>query len=270
MDRMIVNMHTVTLNLSHPKYTKLSRKEEIAVATIIRAGGPMAHAAKVKLVNANMKFVVTMARRYIAIGLPMDDLINEGAKGMMLAASRFDPAAKLRFITYAVWWIRQHLLMAAHEQVPNVQTPMLHAVKKKVKDARREQMAAAVRGAAGRETAARARGEEAARLLERYRLLRNPDSVDLIMASGYDLADSADPSAGVAAADVRAMLARHIKSLESVDQEIVQRYFGLNGLAPEPMSVIGRRLGLTHERIRQRKDRVLRLLSYRMKKEWKG
>ena len=99
----------------------LSAKEEVAIAERIKGGD---EEALTQLVQANLRFVVSVAKGYQNLGLPLSDLINEGNLGLMVAAKRFDGSKGFKFISYAVWWIRQAMMSALNKQTRAVKVPV--------------------------------------------------------------------------------------------------------------------------------------------------
>ena len=102
----------------------ISIDEEIELAQAIHRGGPEAQIAKEKLIGANLRFVVSVAKQYQHQGLSLTDLINEGNIGLIKAADKFDETRGFKFISYAVWWIRQSILQAIAEQSRIVRLPL--------------------------------------------------------------------------------------------------------------------------------------------------
>ena len=101
----------------------ISPEQEVELAQTIRKGGPEGEEAKHKLVNANLRFVVSVAKQYQHQGVPLSDLINEGNLGLMTAAERFDETRGFKFISYAIWWIRQSIISAIGEYCNIVRKP---------------------------------------------------------------------------------------------------------------------------------------------------
>ena len=101
----------------------ISPEQEVELAQTIRKGGQEGEKAKHKLVNANLRFVVSVAKQYQHQGVPLSDLINEGNLGLMTAAERFDETRGFKFISYAIWWIRQSIISAIGEYCNIVRRP---------------------------------------------------------------------------------------------------------------------------------------------------
>jgi RNA polymerase primary sigma factor len=243
-------------------YALLSRDEERELARRVRAGDADALG---RLVCANLRFVVVIAKRYQRHGVPLSDLINEGNLGLLHAARRFDETKGIKFISYAVWWIRQAIFQALAEQSRIVRVPLnraasVHRVSKR---------AAALRQELGREAthAEIAEGmdvteEEVATAMS---ISRAHLSLDAPLTPGENnrlvdhLADDAAPApdarAGAQAlADlVRAGLSR----LTEREAVIVRLYFGLDDEDPLTLDQIGARLGVSRERVRQVREKAL-------------
>ena len=117
----------------------ISAEEEVELAQAIRAGGQKANKAREKLVTANLRFVVSVAKQYQHQGLPLTDLINEGNIGLITAADRFDDTRGFKFISYAIWWIRQSILQAIADYSNTVRRPQSQiAISNKIKTATNE------------------------------------------------------------------------------------------------------------------------------------
>ena len=117
----------------------ISAEEEVELAQAIRAGGQKANKAREKLVIANLRFVVSVAKQYQHQGLPLTDLINEGNIGLITAADRFDDTRGFKFISYAIWWIRQSILQAIADYSNTVRRPQSQiAISNKIKTATNE------------------------------------------------------------------------------------------------------------------------------------
>ena len=117
----------------------ISAEEEVELAQAIRAGGQKANKAREKLVTANLRFVVSVAKQYQHQGLPLTDLINEGNIGLITAADRFDDTRGFKFISYAIWWIRQSILQAIADFSNTVRRPQSQiAISNKIKTATNE------------------------------------------------------------------------------------------------------------------------------------
>ncbi|ANM28845.1 hypothetical protein ABI59_03330 [Acidobacteria bacterium Mor1] len=215
-------------------------------------------AALEKLVEANLRFVVSYAKRYRGCGLAFLDLINEGNVGLIEAAKRYDPDKKVKFITYAVWWVRQSMIHAISDQsgsfrLPQKQANLLYRIGKA-----QAQMSIELRRSptvdeiAGR---VKAESEDVSNLLQLAResvsLSDSGDDSDYNLADkiAQDLIPDADRSlvkAGLGT-DIDSALAE----LNPNQAKVVRLRFGLDGEDPKTLQEVGEILGLSRERIRQ-------------------
>ncbi|MDX1579840.1 MAG: RNA polymerase sigma factor RpoD/SigA [Gemmatimonadota bacterium] len=195
----------------------LSREEEIELARRIREGD---EGARHRLVSANLRFVVSVAKRYQYRGVPLADLVNEGNIGLLKAAERFDETRGVRFISYAVWWIRQAMSQAiARGSAPAAgRQPPPHLV--------------SLETPLGNDRGARL--QDVVPDLE-----KEPPDVTLDREVRRHLLD------------------RGLLTLPSREQYVLRLYYGLDGDVPRTLGEIGAELGVTRERVRQIKDRAL-------------
>jgi RNA polymerase primary sigma factor len=242
----------------------LSRDEEVALARRIQAGDQEARA---RLIEANLRLVVQIARRYLNRGLPLPDLIEEGNLGLMRAAEKFQPERGTRFSTYATWWIRHAVVRALANQARMIRLPV-HVealLGRYAKEQARmtqelnrpptlEEMAAALHTSV-----------EQVRELEEIR--QPPVSLDA-PAGAEDIplhdvvADaSADPSVALGALlRARRDLTSVLDDLATNERTVLRRRFGLEGVPEETLETIGQRLSLSRERVRQIEANGLRKL----------
>ena len=130
LDRYLVEISRVPM---------ITPEQEVELAQIIRKGGKKGDKAKEKLVTANLRFVVSVAKQYQHQGVPLPDLINEGNLGLITAADKFDETRGFKFISYAIWWIRQSILQAIAEYSSIVRRPQSQiAISNKIKNATNE------------------------------------------------------------------------------------------------------------------------------------
>lgn len=208
----------------------LSRKEEVDLARRIRAGD---QAARARLVTSNLRFVVSVAKRYQNRGVALSDLVNEGNLGLIRAAERFDEQKGVRFISYAVWWIRQAILQAIDRaRIPgHVQGPPARWVS----------------------LDAPLGDDRSARL------------ADVVADDGEGPHDEVQRGA------LREAVDSSLTCLPEREARVLRRYFGLDDGVPATLDQIAREIGVSRERVRQLKDRALaRLRSGARRRELEG
>jgi RNA polymerase primary sigma factor len=243
----------------------LTPGEEVALAKRIRSGD---RSGLDELVQANLRFVVSVARQYSGRGLPLADLINEGNLGLIKAAERFDETRGFRFISYAIWWIRQAILQALSEQTRVVRIPVNRAGKA----SRIDRTAQALGQSLGREPtieeiAAKMRMAEDDVEAHRAYTVR-PVSLDAPASEEGDstlgnlLQDegTSSPDEKVVEFDLGRDLRRALGALDGREQKILRDYFGMETGEGTTLEAIGREMGLTRERVRQLKERAIRKL----------
>ena len=245
----------------------LDPKEEIQLAKRIRRGDQQ---ALEKLTKANLRFVVSVAKQYQNQGLSLGDLINEGNLGLIKAANRFDETRGFKFISYAVWWIRQSILQALAEQSRVVRLPLnrVGALNKigKVLSALEQEYA---------------REPSATEIAEELRM--TPFEVsDTLKISGKHLSLDAPfnqeeekrlldviennelpaPDTSLMDESLRVEVDRALATLTKREAEVVRLYFGIDLEHPLTLEEIGEKFKLTRERVRQIKEKALRRLRH--------
>ena len=242
----------------------LKPAEEIAVARRIQAGD---EAAMHELVTRNLRFVISVAKRYQNRGLALVDLIGEGNIGLMIAAGKFDPDHGVKFISYAVWWIRQSILaaLARHGRVVRVplnRTADLARVVRATESLRQQlgrepmvdEVAGAVNLAIDVVQSLVALNTAEVRLDAPLTADSDRASIDRFLVG--DQAPDAAAADGFLAEDVRTALG----TLGPRDARVLALYFGLEGGQEHTLEEIGSMLGVTRERVRQLRDRALQRL----------
>ena len=248
------------------RYEPLSSEEERTLAERIRGGDMKARDA---LVRANLRFVVRVAKRYVGRGISLSDLICEGNVGLLKAADKFDETKGFRFISYAVWWIRQAILAALSQQSRTVRLPINQvAALGKIGRASREFEQEHAREAAPEELAIET-GIEEDQIRDMWAMTRPSVSLDTPWGDGdamclLDLVEDPCPSPEEDAMEhiLEADLAVALSGLSVREGEVLQLYFGLGGRRCLTLEEIAGRYGLTRERIRQIKERALARLRH--------
>ncbi len=251
------------------KVELLSADQEIELARIIKKGGPEANLAMERLVKANLRFVVSVAKQYQNQGLSLGDLINEGNLGLIKAAKRFDETRGFKFISYAVWWIRQSILQALAEQSRIVRLPLnrvgaLNKIGKKFSELEQE---------FEREPTAAELAEElnmsVAEIAETIKISGRHLSVDAPFVQGEDnrlldvLPNETQPSPDqeLMRESLRVEVQQVLATLSPREAEVIKLYFGLDG-NQLTLEEIGEKFNLTRERVRQIKEKAIRRLRH--------
>lgn len=244
------------------RHPLLDREEEAELARRARDGDER---ALEQLVNANLRFVVSVARRYARHGVPLDELVNEGNVGLIHAARRFDESRGVRFVSYAVWWIRRAVLAALSRDARIVHVPSgrLDEARRVAATGRRLSQRMG-RGARPHEVAAEL-GVSAGAVREALALRSADVSLDAPAerTEGPPLLElipdgaGADPSERVDGEALVGALRHGLLRLPEREAEVVRRYYGLDGAEPETLAEIAATLGVTRERAGAVRDRAL-------------
>lgn len=249
------------------KVDLLTADEEVTLAKRIKEGDPI---ALEKLTKANLRFVVSVAKQYQNQGLSLGDLINEGNLGLIKAAQRFDETRGFKFISYAVWWIRQSILQALAEQSRIVRLPLnrvgsLNKISKTFSELEQK---------FEREPSP----EELAEVLE----VTTAEVVDTMKISGRHISMDAPfvqgeenslldvlendgeekPDSGLMNDSLRREVQRALSTLTQREGDVITFYFGLNGEQAMTLEEIGEKFNLTRERVRQIKEKAIRRLRH--------
>jgi RNA polymerase primary sigma factor len=243
-------------------YPLITREEEVALAQRIRVND---QEALDKLVRSNLRFVVSVAKKYQNQGVSLSDLINEGNLGLIRAAHKFDETKGIKFISYAVWWIRQSILQALAEQSRIVRVPLnragaLHRIGKRASTLLQElgRQPTHLEIAEGLDITE----EEVAKtmLISQVHL-----SLDAPMTPGEDnrlldyLPDNTNrtPDEQTFEKALSEAIEESLAGLKERESKILRLYFGLDGEDPMTLEDIGTLLGITRERVRQIKEKAL-------------
>lgn len=248
------------------KIEMLTTEEEAELGRRIKQGD---EEALERLCNANLRFVVSVAKQYQNQGLSLPDLINEGNVGLLKAARRFDETKGFKFISYAVWWIRQSILQAILEHSRIVRTPINKATSySKIRNAYTSFV---------QEFEREPTDEELAEILDisvrdvrnvlhngfRHNSLDAPIGGEESDATMLDmLADESgiSPDDALMEQSLREEVKAGMRFLSPREREVLSAYYGLNGRQPLNLEEIGEMFGLTRERVRQIKERAIRRL----------
>lgn len=249
------------------KVDLITPEEEVVLARRIKAGETEALR---KLVKANLRFVVSVAKQYQNQGMSLPDLINEGNLGLMKAAQRFDETRGFKFISYAVWWIRQAILQALAEQARIVRLPV-----NKIGSINRINRAFA---RLEQEFEREPSSQEIAEILEmvpedvKEALKTNGRTVsmDAPISSEednnmYDVLQSADtpsPDKNLINESLAYEIERALSTLSTRESKVLKLYFGLGMKHPYTLEEIGEELGLTRERVRQIKEKAIKRIQF--------
>ena len=243
----------------------VSIDEEIELAQIIKKGGRAAERAKNKLVEANLRFVVSVAKQYQHQGLTLTDLIDEGNIGLIKAAERFDETRGFKFISYAVWWIRQSILQAIAEQSRIVRLPLnqVGSLNKVNQESNRFEQENQRRPSV--EELAQRTGIDEEKISQSMAASGHHVSIDApfgedddnsmvdVMASGEDSRTDKHVDHESMAMELRQVLDKVLKDRE---KQIVCACFGI-GETEKGLEEIGDKMGLTRERVRQIREKSI-------------
>ncbi len=253
-------------------FSPLPPKDEIELTQRIRKGES---SALDKLVKANLRFVISVAKEYQGQGLPLQDLISEGNLGLIKAAQRFDETRGFKFISYAVWWIRQSILQALAEQSRVVRLPLnrvgainkvgrvLEKLEKRYGREPSMQEVADTMEMSDYEVA------DVLKTSARHLSLDEPfkeeegnNLLDVLESDRY-----APPDDSLMQESLKEEIDKVLVTLKPREAEIIRLYFGLEGDRPLTLEEIGEHFKLTRERVRQIKEKALRRMRHRSRLE---
>ena len=268
--KQVTNRETASLDKYLQEIGKvelITADEEVELAQRIKAGDQR---ALEKLTKANLRFVVSVSKQYQNQGLTLPDLINEGTLGLIKAAQRFDETRGFKFISYAVWWIRQSILQALAEQSRIVRLPLnkigsINKINKAYASLEQQHE----RPPSAEEIATRLEMSE----MDVKESLRNSGrhvSMDAPLVEGedsnlYDVLnshDSPNPDDDLMVDSLRTEIERSLSTLTPREGDVIRLYFGLNGQHPLTLEEIGEKFDLTRERVRQIKEKAIRRLKH--------
>ncbi len=270
--KQITNRETASLEKYLHEISReglITAEEEVELAKKIKAGDV---SALDKMVRANLRFVVSVSKQYQNQGLSLPDLINEGNLGLIKAAQRFDETRGFKFISYAVWWIRQSILQALAEQARIVRLPLnkIGSINKVNK------VFSKLEQAFEREPTHDEIAETLGVLPEDVKdSIRNTGkhiSMDAPLLSSEDDAgnmyevltseDSPKPDGSLLSESLRKEIERALGTLSNREADVLRLYFGLHGGPAMTLEEIGERFALTRERVRQIKEKAIRRLKH--------
>jgi len=239
----------------------LSGEDELRLAALVRGGDAE---ARQQMIEANLRLVVAVARNYVGRGVPLLDLIAEGNIGLMRAVDKFDPARRLRFSTYAVWWIREAVQHAVMHHGRTVRVPV-HVLRELAQVLRaRRQLLMQSGGAPTIDELAQAMGKPGVEIAELFCVTEHISSLDAPRSESDDralidqLVVESDAAPGSSALDetpspVDALIAR----LPQRQRQVLERRYGLNDRGVQTLAEIAADFGLTRERVRQIQSEAL-------------
>ncbi len=268
--KQVTNRETASLDKYLQEIGKvdlITAEQEVELARRIKQGDKI---ALEKLTKANLRFVVSVSKQYQNQGLSLPDLINEGNLGLIKAAQRFDETRGFKFISYAVWWIRQSILQALAEQSRIVRLPLnkIGSINKINKaSARLEQIFE--REPNSKEIASELELSET-EVKESQRNAGRHVSMDAPLIQDednnmYDVVrndEAPTPETGLLYESLRKEIERAVETLTQREADVVKLYFGLGEGHPMTLEEIGEKFDLTRERVRQIKEKAIRRLKH--------
>ena len=268
--KQVTNRETASLDKYLQEIGKvdlITAEEEVELARRIKQGD---EDALEKLTKANLRFVVSVSKQYQNQGLNLPDLINEGNMGLIKAAQRFDETRGFKFISYAVWWIRQSILQALAEQSRIVRLPLnkigsINKINKAIARLEQEnEREPDAKEIAGELEITVTEVKESMRNAGRHVSMDAPliQDEDNTMYDVLKSEESVTPETGLLYESLRKEIDRAISTLTQREADVIKLYFGLNESHPMTLEEIGEQFDLTRERVRQIKEKAIRRLKH--------
>ena len=269
--KQITNRETASLDMylqDIGRVELITAEEEVVLAQRIKLGDQK---ALDKLVKANLRFVVSVSKQYQNQGMSLPDLINEGNLGLIKAAQRFDETRGFKFISYAVWWIRQSILQSLAEQSRIVRLPLNKigainkinkALSKLEQDLEREPSYDEVSEALDMLPEDI---QDTMRNNHRHMSIDAPLNLNEDGGSLYDLMENDEavsPEKFLMKESLQSEISRSLATLTDREADVVKLFFGLNGAHAHSLEEIGEKFDLTRERVRQIKEKAVRRLKH--------
>ncbi len=268
--KQVTNRETASLDKylqEIAKYDLITADEEVELAQRIKAGD---EEALEKLVKANLRFVVSVAKQYQNQGLSLPDLINEGNMGLIKAARRFDETRGFKFISYAVWWIRQSILQALAEQSRIVRLPLnkignINKINKAIaKLEQKNERPPTIDELAEELDMSPEDVKESLKNAGRHVSMDAPlvEGEDSNLYDVLRAGDMPNPDKELLQESLRTEIERALSTLNEREADVIRLYYGLNGNHPLTLEEIGETFGLTRERVRQIKEKAIRRMKH--------
>jgi RNA polymerase primary sigma factor len=270
ISKSITNRETASLD----KYLQdigreelITAEEEVELARRIKSGDDK---ALDKLVKANLRFVVSVAKQYQNQGLSLPDLINEGNLGLIKAAQRFDETRGFKFISYAVWWIRQSILQALAEQSRLVRLPLnqvgsLNKIKKATSRLEQEfERPPSVEEIANKLDIPEHKLDKALRITTRYVSMDAPiaEDEDTKFLDVFVSDDTPRTDTNLMRESLNKEIQRSLSTLTEKERDVINLYYGIGMNHGLTLDEIGAKFNLTRERVRQIKEKAIRRLKH--------
>ena len=247
------------------KEDMINSDEEARLARMIREGDP---AALDRLVRANLRFVVSVSKQYQNQGLPLTDLISEGNVGLIKAAKKFDETRGFKFISYAVWWIRQAILEALAEKARIVRLPLnqvgaLSKINKSIAKLEQdlERMPSPKEIADVLDMPVH-KVEESLRSYSKHLSIDAPLTNDSDSGSLVDVMSNDGPSSDYISIErsLKIEIDRSLDTLSSKEREVLKLFYGIDSITPISLDEIGTKLSISRERVRQIREKSIKKL----------